>query len=68
MLNKKTLAVIFRRRDKLKCLPSYNRPSKTKKVERNSKPLQLGLSLVKRAQSHQFIIKKRCVRKIKSHY
>jgi len=27
-LNKKTLTVIFRRTDKLKCLPSYNRPSK----------------------------------------
>ena len=33
--------------DKLKCLTSYNRPSKdTKKVESSSKPLQLGLSLV----------------------
>jgi len=51
-------------------IPSYNRPSKTglKKVESNSKPLQLGLSLVKLAQSHQFTIKKRCVRKMKSNY
>ena len=38
----------------------------TKKVESNGKPLQLGLSLAKLAQSHQFTIKKRCVRKIKS--
>jgi len=40
----------------------------TKKVESNSRPLLLGLSLVKLAQSHQFTIKKRCVRKLKSHY
>jgi len=40
----------------------------TKKIERNSKPLQLGLSLVKLAQSHKFTIKKRCVRKMKSQY
>jgi len=40
----------------------------TKKVESNSKPMQLGLSLVKLAQSHQFTIKTRCVRKNKYHY
>jgi len=38
-------------------------PARHKKVESNSKPPQLGL-----AQSHQFTIKKRCVRKIKSYY
>jgi len=28
---KKTLTVIFRRTDKLTCLPSHNRPSKTQR-------------------------------------